>query len=351
MSTDERALTDFELDRLLGRWFAEGPETVSPHVAENAVAAIATTRQVGHRHLGRPSRRVVLAWAAVLVALSVVAATLAGGSTRDEEAPSPHPSAPISAPPGMVMFRDPAAGYQFLMPSTWAEVETRWTDQGARRFVAPDDTMSVTVSYGTTEGGGGDYVECEPWPWTVAPLQARCDFDGIRYQIPFDREEAVAHLPDTLQPIDGGPITLEQTPTTLDGATAFRLVRALDAGTAGARTATYVMSIHDYRPIVLFWDAVTERTDPELIERMRASFRFLSGPPAQDPMALVRFRDPAGRYELLIPAFWRPADATRSRTVGKPWRSPAVRTTTGHSGFTSVALAGPIARAPRPVVS
>ena len=321
MSTGERALTDFELDRLLGRWFAEGPEAVGPHVADGALAAIATTRQVGHARLGRPSRRVALAWAAVLVALSVVAASLAGGVVQDEEVPSPSPtpapSEPLTAPAGMVMFRDPDAGYQFLMPSTWAEVETRWTDQGARRFVAPDDTMSVTVSYGTTEGGGGEYVECEPWPWTVAPLQARCDLDGIRYQIPFDREEMVAHLPDTLQPIDGGPLTLEQTPTTLDGATAFRLVRSLDAGAAGARTATYVMSIHDYRPIVLFWDAVSDEADPELVERMRASFRFLSGPPAQDPMALVPFRDPAGRYELLVPAFWRPADATQSEDGGE----------------------------------
>ena len=318
MTTDERALTDFELDRLLGRWFAEGPETVGPHVAERAVAAIATTRQVGHGRLSRPSRRVALAWAAILVALSVIAASLAGGSVRDEVIPSPPPTPePSSVSGALVMFRDASAGYQFLMPRDWTEVETQWTDQGTRRFVAPDEAMSVTVSYGTTEGGGGEYVECEPWPWAEQPLQARCAVDGIRYHIPFDPEESVAHLPDTLQPIDGGPLVFDRSPTTLDGATASRLVRTLDAGAAGARTATYVMSIHDFRPIVLFWDSVTERADPALIERMRASFQFLSGLPAQDPMALVPFRDPAGRYELLVPAFWQPADAIESAEGGQ----------------------------------
>ena len=78
---------------------------------------------------------------------------------------------------------------------------------------------------------------------------------------------------------------------------------------AAGLQATFVSTFHDRHPVILYWREPAGRGDADLVDQMRASFRFIDAGPDPsatfvDPTQLVPFVNAELGYQLLVPRYW-----------------------------------------------
>jgi hypothetical protein len=303
MTASTRQVSELELDRLLGAWLAEGSVAAPDRVAERAIFEIATLRQ---ERAPRFARRFAagqhrLVWAALIALLvAILAGSIAMTGTLRVPTPPELPTRTVSSP---------MDGLTFEVPLDWQESAT---SEGARRYASPVASgPAVTVSYGISVFNSGLVTTCS----TPVPDKLDCVNGLVDYQDVYDPAPSRALLVNELRSVNdrcgGSPCAMETSATTLDGEPADRLT--LDVA---GRRLTYISTMHDTRPVVLFWDEALADAEPGLVERMRASARFhplgsgvdvpvVKTPPTNQPVpATTHYRDPNGRYELDVPSDW-----------------------------------------------
>jgi hypothetical protein len=316
MTASTRQVSEHELDRMLGAWLTEGSAAAPDRVAEHAIFEIATVRQ---ERAPRFARRIAagqrrLLWAALIALLIAI---LAGGVVMTGTLRPPTPPEP-----SMRTVSSPMDGLTFEVPSDWQETTIA---DGARRYASPVASgPAVTVSYGISVFDGGFVTTCS----THVPDAFDCVNGLVEYQDVYDPAPSRALLVNELRSVNdrcgGRPCAMETSSTTLDGEPADRLT--LDVV---GRRLTYISTMHETRPVVLFWDEAVGHADPSLVEQMRASARFhpldpgVYVPPirtasptneSRQPLIDIHYQDPDGRYELDVPRDWESSPFVIDRT-------------------------------------
>ena len=309
MTTGGRHIDELELDALLRELLAEDVDVTPRRIAEQAMAVVARTPQARLPQVlpQLSTRPIVSLWAAaaVIVAAILLVTSLKGPIIEPGATPSPSVTSGESSEPtvtsdGLVLFTSAEAGYEVLVPAEWPEVDAGYADM--RAWEGPSG--GLMVSYGASIFDGGAVTQCGP----ETPEWPRCDAHEYRYSIPYDPEvDGVAPL-DLADYVrdrceDGCDVTTSE--TTLGGEVAQQ-----NSTVAAGLQATFVSTFHERRPVILYWRQPEGAADPDLVEQMRASFRFIAPGPGPeptdfvDPTELVPFTNAELGYRLLIPRFW-----------------------------------------------
>jgi hypothetical protein len=190
---------------------------------------------------------------------------------------------------GMTSVTDAEAGYELLVPAEWDEVETGL--DGVRRWAGPD--LDFFISIGAPVLEGGQVAICDP----TMPDIPDCNPEArVPFSIPYRPEFSLDYLTTVAL-----PCCAEATDLTLGGEAARET-----SVPSGDRGRTWITAIHNYRPVVLHWSEPRDARDSATIERMRASFRFLSegSPAVGDATTLRTFRSERDGFEILVPGIW-----------------------------------------------
>lgn len=315
MSTLGRGMDERELDALLRSFLREGPDDAPTSIAERAVTEAARYGQ-RRRFIARPSPKrisVPAAWAAgaaVVVIAFAVSLELRGvanpaPSGTPTTSPRPTPSAtqslpPTVAPSGLRLVRSQTDGYELLVPGSWTEVDSSFSD--VRSWVGSDGALMV--SYGASIFDGGAVTECGP----ATPEWPTCRTEHYGYSVPYKPEvDGVAplSLEGYVRDRCSGGCAVTVTDTTLGGERAEQ-----NRTTAAGYRVTYASTFHDRRPVIVYWSQPVAVADDSRFEQVRGSFRFIdsatraSATPFVDPTELVVYRNGEDGYEIRIPRFW-----------------------------------------------
>jgi hypothetical protein len=333
------------LDAALRSFMAQGAEAPAQRIADRAMTQVRTTPQVRRSFRVRRASGpwpVRAAAAALLLSLAVgvaayVTPRLVGPGAPAATVPArPPASAPVGPSanadpaPRLVTVGSEAVGYTMLVPVTWEEVPSGFTD--ARRWVGPDGELMV--SYGASIFNGGQVTACGP-PTPEWPL---CMTQEFTYSVPYDPEvDGVAPLSFEGFVRDRclGGCDVTVTETTLGGEMAEQ-----NRTVAAGQRVTYVSTFHGRRPVIVYWSEPESAADrASLIDQMRASFRFLDTPtasptPSNDPTELIPYVDTDLGYEVLIPRFWGEGTADASYPGVHEFGSGRGFGTRGHPALT-----------------
>lgn len=214
-------------------------------------------------------------------------------------------------PSGMVLYSNPADGYELLVPETWdVGVEPDFGEPfpGVVRFgtALRGEFGALTISVGTADGSV--YI-CEGG---LCHLKVVRSLDELR--------EAVVSVPASIA------AQYEIHGQTELGGEAAEIETMRRNGIVGGPPLFYsVYALHGSRPIVLTFDHYLirfGRLSSELIHQMLGSLRFLDRPrpsPVVSQTGLVLYSNHEGGYEVLLPESWRDSATPISYRGGEPF--------------------------------
>ena len=171
--TDRRAMTEGELDALLGRWLGSGAVDAADRVVERAMRRVATVPQEGARlrGIGTVFGRAPLAWAAVAGAALLIGIGLFLGRGLVGDTSSPSPSAEESdAPPSTRQYM--RFGLQLDVPAAWTATTHPHETSFSGEFTVREGSMSGEILTCDTPAG--------PWQVLSARLASSCSRNGIK---------------------------------------------------------------------------------------------------------------------------------------------------------------------------